>query len=155
MTPQGMAHIREHFPSNKWANEESAKYQECFAALANCTDEEILEACKSLRASVARLHMKPEEIVGEVRRNRKRSAIVVVQKRDLLDEEEVLRDRKQMTNTLLLAPTQSIANSVAYLRRVGVLDAKPLSRDITQWSAFTIGMVYAAIEQETAHGTRI
>lgn len=148
MTPQGMKHIREYFPSSKWANETSAKYQEAFTALGNCTDEEVLEACKSLRQSVARLHMKPEEFVGEVRRNRKRVAAVVVQRRDFVDEEQVLRDRKQMMNTLLLAPQQSIRSAVAYLRRLGALGPQPLSREIESWSAFTVGMVFAAVEQE-------
>lgn len=154
MTPQGMSHIREYFPSSKWANEDSAKYQEAFAALGNCTDEEVLEACKSLRSTIARLHMKPEEIVGEVRRNRKKNAIVLIQRRDTLDEEQVMHERRQMLNTLLLAPVQAIANSVAYLRRIGVISAQPLSRDIATWSPFTIGMVYAAIEQENINGSR-
>jgi hypothetical protein len=50
----------------------------------------------------------------------------------------------------MLAPREVVAQAVAYCRKAGAIESKPLSGDVTQWSAFTIGMVYAAIER--AHG---
>jgi hypothetical protein len=65
-------------------------------------------------------------------------------------ERQVLDERKQARNTVLLAPREVIAAAVARCRKVGALDGTPLSPKVEEWSAYTVGMVYAAIEE--AHG---
>ena len=63
---------------------------------------------------------------------------------------QALAERDEMRKAIMLAPREVVAQAVAYCRKAGALESKPLSGDVTQWSAFTTGLVYAAIEK--AHG---
>lgn len=147
MTDNIVATILKRFSGSKWANADSAKHKEACALLEEFDDSEIIEAIETLGQSVARTFIKPEELVGEIRRNRKRIKVVTVQQNEQILAEQVAHDRAFMVNALISAPSEAVAAAVKYLRKVGVIGAEPLSRDIQSWRPFTVGMVYAAYER--------
>lgn len=94
---------------------------------------------------LSRSSIKPEELLGEIKRNRKKANSVARFWKSEIDEDEVARERTEMRRDLLLAPREVIAKGVTYCRRIQVLDAQPLKADISTWSAFEVGVVHAAI----------
>lgn len=150
MKPETMTEIATLFTGSKWTSDTNSKYSEAFATLQPYEDAEVVDATKALRASLARTHCTAAEIVGEIRRMRKRSTVQEKAQREYIDIHEVTVQRDEMRKAIMLAPREVVAQAVAYCRKAGAIESKPLSGDVTQWSAFTTGMVYAAIER--AHG---
>jgi hypothetical protein len=103
-----------------------------------------------MRLTLSRSSVKPEELAGEIRRNTKRAKVHSQAWKDGINPDEIERERKQARNAVILAPREVIAAAVARCRKVGALDGTPLSPKVEEWSAYTVGMVYAAIEE--AHG---
>ena len=146
MTPHGMQIILQAFPQTKWASDTSAKYMEAFTILKPYEDSEIEGACRSLKASLTRSAIKVEEVQAEVRRLRRRSEIRAEAERDAIDEAEVDRDRKAVTQALVLATREEIAAGVAHCRRVAALTGEALPADVTEWTPYQRGMVWAAMD---------
>lgn len=150
MRNETAASIIELFPGCSWARPDSKRHDEAGKVLDEQTHEDIVQACKTLRANLARNHCTAEEIVAEIKRNQRKAAIHARACLDGINPEEVERERKLAKNAVLLAPREVIAKAVERCRQIGVLDGTPLSPKIEEWSAYTVGMVYAAIEEE--HG---
>lgn len=138
--------ILKRFAGAKWANPDSARHKEACALLDEFDDSEILEAVETLGASLVRTFIKPEELVGEIKRNRKRTKVVTIQQNEQIIAEQVAHDRTQMLNELIALPSQAIGDAVRYLRSIGVIGHEKLSRDLATWSPFTIGMVWASCD---------
>jgi hypothetical protein len=150
MRTETAATILEYFGGSSWAKPDSKRHAEAAKVLEGFSHEDIVTACKSLRASLARTHCKAEELVGEIRRNKRREVVQAQAWREGINPDDIERERKQARNAVLLAPREVIAAAVAKCRKIGALDATPLSPKVEEWSAYTVGMVYAAIEE--AHG---
>jgi hypothetical protein len=148
MTPDGMTIIRDLFPMTKWAIDTSAKYQEAFSILQPYEDSEIEAACRSLKRSLARATIKPEEIQCEARRLRRRSDIRAKAENESINEAEVEADRKTVMTMLLLAAREDIAKGVAQCRRMTALTGEALPSDITQWTPYQRGVVWAAMDKQ-------
>lgn len=146
MRAETAASIIEYFPGSSWAKPDSKRHAEAGKVLADQTHEDIVQACKTLRANLARTHCTAEEIVGEIKRNQRKAAIHARAWSDGINPEEVEREAKQMRNTLLLAPRQEIAKAVAKCRKFRLLDGTPLPGDVSEWSVYQVGAVHAALE---------
>jgi hypothetical protein len=146
MRTETAATILEYFGGSSWANTDSKKHAEA----AKVSHEDIVQACKTMRLTLSRSSVKPEELAAEIRRNTKRAKVHAQAWKDGINPDEIERERKQARNAVLLAPREIIAAAVARCRKVGALDGTPLSPKVEEWSAYTVGMVYAAIEE--AHG---
>jgi len=146
MRAETAATILEYFGGSSWAKPDSKRHAEAAKVLEGFSHEDIVTACKSLRASLARTHCKAEELVGEIKRNQRKSLVQARAMQEGIDPHEVERDAKQMRNTLLLAPREDIAKAVARCRKCAALDGSPLPADVAAWSRFQIGMVHAALE---------
>lgn len=142
--------ILEYFPGSKWANPDSAKHAEAAKVLEEFTHEDIVQACKTMRASLARSHATAEEIVGEIRRNRKKAASLVKQWEGV-NTHEVEQDRKAMRNAILLAPAAMVREAVAHCRKHNTIGGDPLPANREEWTAYAVGMVYAALERMEAN----
>lgn len=138
--------ILEFFPGSKWANKSSVKHEDAAKLLAGFSHEDIIQACKTMRASLARNQVDPEEIVGEIHRNR-RKASALVKQWDGVNPHEIDEDRKFMRNAILLAPAEIVRKAVAECRKNGVLGPQPLPPNREQWTSYAIGMVYAVLER--------
>lgn len=151
MRTETAATILEYFGGSSWAKPDSKRHAEAAKVLEGFSHEDIVTACKSLRASLARTHCKAEELVGEIKRNQRKSVVQARAMQEGIDPHEVEREAKQMRNTLLLAPREVIAKAVARCRKHAALDGSPLPADVASWSRFQIGIVHAALEatQET------
>lgn len=150
MRTETAAVILEHFGGSTWAKPDSKRHAEAAKVLDEFTHEDIVQACKTMRLTLSRSSVKPEELAGEIRRNNKRAKVHAQAWKDGINPDEIERERKQARNAVLLAPREVIAAAVAKCRKVGALDGTPLSPKVEEWSAYTVGMVYAAIEE--AHG---
>ena len=146
MRTETAATILEYFGGSSWAKPDSKRHAEAAKVLEGFSHEDIVTACKSLRASLARTHCKAEELVGEIKRNQRKSVVQARAMQEGIDPHEVEREAKQMRNTLLLEPREVIAKAVAYARKIRMLDGSPLPGDVASWSAFQIGAVHAALE---------
>lgn len=151
MRAETAATILEYFGGCSWAKPDSKRHAEAAKVLEGFSHEDIVTACKSLRASLARTHCKAEELVGEIKRNQRKSVVQARAMQEGIDPHEVEREAKKMRNTLLLAPREDIAKAVARCRKHAALDGSPLPADVASWSRFQIGIVHAALEatQET------
>ena len=151
MRTETAATILEYFGGCSWAKPDSKRYAEASKVLEGFSHEDIVTACKSLRASLARTHCKAEELVGEIKRNQRKMVVHARAMQEGIDPHEVEREAKKMRNTLLLAPREDIAKAVARCRKHAALDGSPLPADVASWSRFQIGIVHAALEatQET------
>lgn len=151
MRAETAATILEYFGGSSWAKPDSKRHAEAAKVLEGFSHEDIVTACKSLRASLARTHCKAEELVGEIKRNQRKSVVHARAMQEGIDPHEVEREAKKMRNTLLLAPREDIAKAVARCRKHAALDGSPLPADVASWSRFQIGIVHAALEatQET------
>jgi hypothetical protein len=147
MTPAAQIVI-EHFPSSTWAKPSSKKYEESMAALAPYNETDLTQAVKSLRRTLARAQCTVEEIVGEVRRLRRRNEIAAKADNEGINEEQVRRDREDMKRILLLATREEIAVGVAYARKIGALTAEPLPAKVEEWSEYARGVVWAAMDMK-------
>lgn len=150
MRTETAATIVEFFPGSKWASPDSARHADAAKVLESFTHEDIVQACKTLRANLSRTHCTAEELAGEIKRNQRKAVIHQRAMAEGINPAEVEQDRRKARNTLLLAPREVIAKAVAKCRKVGALDGNALSPKIEEWSAYTVGIVYAAIEQEAA-----
>jgi hypothetical protein len=148
MRPETMQQIAVYFPGSKWTSEESKKYQESFRILEPLPDEDVLEGCKSMRATLTRTHCSAEELAGEIKRLQRRKAITLVARKDYVDERDVERDRTDIQRLLLLATREEVAKGVAYARRIGAISTSTLDADISKWTSRTRGIVWAAMERE-------
>jgi CO dehydrogenase/acetyl-CoA synthase alpha subunit len=150
MRPETGATILEHFAGSTWAKHDSKRHDEAAKMLEEFTHEEIAAACKSMRRTLSRSHVKPEELVGEIKRNKRREVVQAQAWREGINPAEVERELREMRNAILLAPAEEVREAVAYCRKVGSLDGQPLSPKREEWSSFTIGMVHAALERKAA-----
>lgn len=150
MRTETAATIVEHFGGSTWANRDSKRHADAAKLLDEFSHEDIVQACKTMRLTLSRSSIKPEELVGEIRRNAKRARVQAQAWKDGINPDEIERERKQARNAVLLAPREIIAAAVAKCRKIGALDGTPLSPKVEEWSAYTVGMVYAAIAEE--HG---
>ena len=148
MSEVAMAEVLERFPSTKWCKPSSNKYDEAQGALAAFTDTDISTALASLRRNMTRSMVTVDEIIGEIRRLRRRSEIVERAQQEGINDEEVQRHRREMRNAILLAPAEELREAVAYCRKVGSLDGQPLSPKREEWSAYAVGIVHAALERK-------
>lgn len=145
MRTETAATILEYFGGSSWAKPDSKRHAEAAKVLEGFSHEDIVAACKSLRANLARRHCTAEELVGEIRRNQRKAVIVARAMQEGIDPHEVEREANQMRNTLLLAPREDIAKAVSRCRTHAALDGSPLPADVASWSRFQIGMVHAAL----------
>ena len=150
MRTETAATILEYFGGSSWANPDSKKHAEAAKVLDEFSHEDIVQACKTMRLTLSRSSVKPEELAGEIRRNTKRAKVHAQAWKDAINPYDIECERKFQRNAVLLAPREVIAAAVARCREVGALDGTPLSPKVEEWSAYTVGMVYAAIEE--AHG---
>lgn len=148
MTPDGFDAIRQAFPKSKWAFDTNKGYQEAFTLLKPFSDEEAASAIKNMRSTLGRNSITAEELQQEIRRLRRRSEVKAEAERSAIDEGEVERDRKDILRLLVLATREEIAAGVAYARSVQAITAEPLPSDVTEWSNFTRGIVWAAMEKQ-------
>jgi hypothetical protein len=148
MNSIAMAEVLERFPNTKWCKPSSKGYDEAQVALAAFTDTDISTALASLRRNMARSMVTVDEIIAEIRRLRRRSEFAERVQREGINPDEIERERREMRNAILLAPAEEVRAAVAYCRKVGSLDGQPLSPKREEWSAFTIGMVHAALERK-------
>lgn len=149
MRAETAATILEYLPGCKWASPDSTKHQQAAEVLDAFTHEDIVQACKTLRASLSRTHATAEEIAGEVKRNQRKAAALVKQWEGV-NTHEVEQDRKAMRSAILLAPADLLRRAVALCRKTGVLGAEPLSANREEWSAYAVGMVYVTLERMEA-----
>jgi hypothetical protein len=145
MRSETAATILEYFAGANWAREDSKRHEAASQVLAECTHEEITQACTTMRQSISRSAIKPEELLGEIKRNRKKTSKATKFWESSIDGNEVERHRAEMRRDLLLAPREVVARGVAHCRKVQALDAQPLAPDISTWSNFEVGVVHAAI----------
>jgi hypothetical protein len=148
MRAETAASIIEYFPGSSWAKPESKRHAEAGKVLAEQTHEDIVQACKTLRANLARTHCTAEEIVGEIKRNQRKAAIHARAWADGINPEEVERDLADMRRTLLLCSREELATGVAYARKVGALTGEPLKGKVEEWSAYQTGIVWAALDRK-------
>jgi hypothetical protein len=148
MSDIAMTAALEHFPSSGWAKPTSKKYAESLGALSSFTDTEVIDALKSLKRTVVRSNVTVDEIIGEIRRLRRRSDLVQQAAKDALDEDEVKRERADIARMLHLASRDEIAAGVAHARQVGVLSPDPLPPNIEDWTDYARGIVWAAMDQQ-------
>jgi hypothetical protein len=146
MRPETGATILEHFAGSTWAKPDSKRHDEAAKVLAEFTHEEIAAACKSMRRTLSRSHVKPEELVGEIKRNKRREVVQAQAWREGINPAEVDREREEMKRMLMLATREEIAVGVSYARQVGALGGEPLPGKVEEWSAYSNGIVWAAME---------
>ena len=96
MSEVAMAEVLERFPSTKWCKPSSNKYDEAQGALAAFTDTDISTALASLRRNMTRSMVTVDEIIGEIRRLRRRSEIVERAQQEGINGEEVERQRQMV-----------------------------------------------------------
>lgn len=147
MRAETVASIIEYFPGSAWAKPNSKRHAEAVMVLAEQTHEDILQACKTLRSSLARTHCTAEEIVGEIKRNQRKAAIHARAWSDGINPEEVERDLANMRRTLLLCNCEELAVGVAYARKIGALSGDPLKGKVEEWSAYQTSIVWAALDR--------
>ena len=140
--------ILDRFSQSKWALPTSAKHKESVAKLEEFSDEELIEAIESLKRTLARTMVTPDQIAAEIKMIRKRTQSSVKQLNDQILASQVEEDRIAMRNELKDTSESVIRAAVKYVRKVGVLDASPLSRNIDDWSAFVTGIVWASVQRE-------
>lgn len=138
--------ILEYFPGAKWAKHDSAKHAQAAEVLAGYEHEDIVRACKTMRATMSRTHATAEEIVGEIKRNAKKDASLVKQWQGV-NTYEVEQHRREMRDAVCNAPAATVRAAVAFCRQRGTLGGEPLPSDRMEWSAYAIGMVYNALER--------
>ena len=148
MRPETAATIAEYFPGSKWASPDSSRHAHAAKVLEAFSHEDIVQACKSLRANLSRTHCTAEELAGEIKRNKRRDAIQAQAWREGINPAEVERDRKDMKRMLLLATREEIAVGVKYARQVGALGGEPLPGNVEEWSAYSTGIVWAAMDKQ-------
>ena len=146
MTHPKMLAVLEAFPTTPWAKETSKKYDEALGNLSTFNDVEVADALKSLRRTLFRSHLTTDEIIGEIRRLRRRSDLVQQAEKDQLNEDEVKRERADIARMLHLASRDEIADGVTHARQVGVLSPDPLPPKIEDWTDYARGIVWAAME---------
>ncbi len=61
-------------------------------------------------------------------------------------DRQMWEDRQRMKKDLLLATREEIAVGVSYARQVGALGGEPLPGKVEEWSAYSTGIVWAAME---------
>jgi len=148
MRTETAATILEYFGGSSWAKPDSKRHAEAAKVLEGFSHEDIVTACKSLRASLARTHCKAEELVGEIRRNKRREVVQAQAWREGINPAEVDREREDMKRMLMLATREEIAVGVSYARQVGSLGGEPLPGRVEEWSAYATGIVWAAMERK-------
>jgi hypothetical protein len=99
-----------------------------------------------MRRTLSRSHVKPEELVGEIKRNKRREVVQAQAWREGINPAEVDREREEMKRMLMLATREEIAVGVSYARQVGALGGEPLPGKVEEWSAYSTGIVWAAME---------
>jgi hypothetical protein len=99
-----------------------------------------------MRRTLSRSHVKPEELVGEIKRNKRREVVQAQAWKEGINPAEVDRGREDMKRMLMLATREEIAVGVAYARKIGALGGEPLPGKVEEWSAYSIGIVWAAME---------
>jgi len=142
------ATILEHFAGSTWAKPDSKRHDEAAKVLEEFSHEEIAAACKSMRRTLSRSHVKPEELVGEIRRNKRREVVQAQAWREGINPAEVDRDRTDSRRMLLLATREEIAVGVAYARKIGALTSEPLPGKVEEWSEYAVGVVWAAMDMK-------
>jgi hypothetical protein len=147
MTDTRMQAVLEIFPSTTWAKPTSKRYQDGLGTLSSFTDVEVVDALKSLRRNIIRAHVTADEIVGEIRRLRRRSELAAIPNRDYIDTHQVEAERADIRRLLLLASREDIAAGVAAARQLGVLSPEPLSPNVEAWTEYARGIVFAAMEK--------
>lgn len=148
MRAETAASIIEYFPGSSWAKPDSKRHAEAGKVLAEQTHEDIVQACKTLRASLSRTHCTAEEIVGEINRNQRKQAIRQQAEREGYNPAEVERDRADMRRMLLLCTREELAKGVAYARQIGALTGEPLKGKVEEWSAYQTSIVWAALDRK-------
>ncbi|CAB4165144.1 hypothetical protein UFOVP824_34 [uncultured Caudovirales phage] len=148
MNPSILFQILERFPQSKWAMTSSAKHKEALKKLEEFGDDEIAEALDVMKRTLARTLITPDQLAAEIKMMRKRTRVNQKQLNDVIIETQVEQDRVEMRADLANTPEELIRAAVKFCRSVSALDIKPLSRNITEWSDYTVGMVWAAVQRE-------
>jgi hypothetical protein len=152
VNPSILFQILERFPQSKWAMTGSAKHSESLKKLEEFGDDEIAEALDVMKRTLARTLITPDQLAAEIKMMRKRTRVNQKQLNDAVIESQVQQDRVEMRAELNATPEQVIRAAVKYCRSVSAVDLKPLSRNISEWSDFTVGMVWAAVQREKEMG---
>jgi hypothetical protein len=63
-------------------------------------------------------------------------------------DRQMWEDRQRMKKDLLLATREEIAVGVSYARQVGALGGEPLPGKVEEWSTYSTGIVWAAMEKK-------
>ena len=148
MNPSILFQILERFPQSKWAMTSSAKHKEAMAKLEDFSDEELAAALDVMKRTLARTMVTPDQLAAEIKMMRKRTAVNQRAQEDAIIQEQVDQDRAAMRQELGQTDEALIRTAVKYCRSMGAVDMKPLSRNIAEWSDFTVGMVWAAVQRE-------
>lgn len=148
MNPSILFQILERFPQSKWAMTSSAKHKEAMAKLEEFGDEEIAAALDVMRRTIARGMITPDQLAGQMKSMRKSQFVAKRAQEDAIIQEQVDHDRAAMRQELGATDEALIRTAVKYCRSLGAVDAKPLSRNIAEWTDFTVGMVWAAVQRD-------
>lgn len=141
------AFIQDQFPGSKWANPSSSRHQQASDVLADYAHEDIVDACRSMRASLSRTHCTAEELVGEIKRNQRKAAIRAKADQEGYNPYEVEQHRIAMRNAVENAPADEVRRAVSHARSVGSLAGEPLPADRSKWSSYAVGVVWAALNR--------
>lgn len=137
--------IQHAFPSTKWIEPKSKKYQSSIAALDKYTDEDITEAITVLKRIVVRTTITVDEIETEIRRIKKSLSLHRMANKQGINTTEAVQGQDAMRAALIASDRAVIAAAVAKCRRAGVLSATPLPPDIREWTMYAVGMVGSAL----------
>jgi hypothetical protein len=147
MRAETAAVIQEYFAGSKWASSSSSRHEQASQVLAEFTHEEIVQACKTMRASLTRTHCTAEELAGEVKRNQRKEAVQARAEREGYNPFEVEQHRAAMRSEIEAADPAKVRAVVNRLRLVGALGGEPLPADRAKWSFYTVGVVWAGLNR--------
>jgi hypothetical protein len=147
MRTETAAVIQEYFAGSKWAVQSSSRHEQAAQVLAEYSHEDIVQACKTMRATLARTHCTAEELAGEIRRNQRKNAVRAQAEREGYNPFEVEQHRAAMRSEIEAADSTKVREVVNRLRNVGALGGEHLPADRSKWSAYTVGVVWAGLNR--------
>lgn len=147
MRTETAAVIQEYFAGSKWASPTSSRHEQASQVLAEFSHEEIVQACKTMRSTLARTHCTAEELAGEIKRNQRKAAIRSKADQEGYNPFEVEQQRIAMRREIEAAPADEVRKAVNHARDVGSLGGEALPADRSKWSAYAVGVVWAAMNR--------
>jgi len=145
VNPSIMYLIGEAFPSTKWTETSNRRYVEAFDILKQVDDDALIRAVRALRNTLARNHISPEELVLAARKLNKPK--MLPRQSDEADRLAAIAEIEEMRRQLVNEPAEDVRAAVTMCRSAGVLDNQPLPANRSEWRAYPIGVVSAALQR--------